>query len=160
MQDILRILEQDARATPERIAAMTGRTVEEVRALVEKAEKDRVILSYKTQIDWDKAGEGPVYALIEVKIVPQRDVGFDSTAMRIARFPEVRSMHLVSGDYDLLIQVVGKTIYEISSFVSNKLSVMEAVQATNTHFILKRYKEDGTLIIGEDGGEGRLPLSL
>ena len=160
MEEILRILEQDARTSPERIAQMTGRSVEEVRQLIDQAEKDRTILSYRTQVNWDKLGEGPVYAMIEVKMSPQRDVGFDSVAMRIARFPEVRSMHLVSGDYDLVVQVVGKSIYEISNFVTNKLAVMDAVQGTSTHFILKRYKEDGTLIGGEEGAERRLPLSL
>ncbi len=160
MEDILRILEEDARATPERIATMTDRSVDEVRRLIKEAEEDRRILSYKTQVDWDKVGEGPVAALIEVRMTPQRDVGFNAMATRIARFPEVRSMHLVSGDYDLLIQVVGKSIYDIANFVSDKLSVMDAIQGTNTHFILRRFKEDGTLIVGEDGESGRLPLSM
>ena len=160
MEDILRILEEDARATPERIAAMTDRAVDEVRRLIQEAEEDRRILSYKTQVDWDKAGEGPVAALIEVRMTPQRDVGFNAVATRIARFPEVRSMHLVSGDYDLLIQVAGKSIYDIANFVSDKLSVMDAIQGTNTHFILRRFKEDGTLIGGETGETERLPLSI
>ena len=160
MEDILRILEADARATPERIATMTGRSVEEVRRLIEEAETDRRILSYKTQVDWDKIGEGPVAALIEVQMTPQRDVGFNAMATRIARFPEVRAMHLVSGDYDLLIQVVGKSIYDIANFVSDKLSIIDAIQGTNTHFILKRFKEDGTIIEGEDGERERLPLSM
>jgi DNA-binding Lrp family transcriptional regulator len=160
MEDILRVLEQDARTPPERIAQMTGRSVEDVLQLLEKALNDRIILSYRAQINWEKLGTAPVYAMIEVKISPQRDVGFDSVAARIARFPEVRSMHLVSGDYDLAAQVVGPTIYEISNFVSNKLAVMEAVQGTATHFILKRYKEDGILIAGDEGTEGRLPLSM
>ena len=160
MEDILRILERDARATAERIATMTGRSVDEVRRLIKEAEADRRILSYKTQVDWDKTGAGPVAALIEVRMTPQRNVGFNALATRIARFPEVRAMHLVSGDYDLLIQVAGKSIYDIANFVSSKLSVMEAVQGTNTHFILKRYKEDGTLIAGDDGEDERLPLSM
>jgi DNA-binding Lrp family transcriptional regulator len=160
MEDILRILETDARATPERIAAMTGRSVDEVRRLIEEAETDRRILSYKTQVDWDKVGEGPVAALIEVQMTPQPDVGFNAMATRIARFPEVRAMHLVSGDYDLLIQVVGKSSYDIANFVSDKLSIIDAIQGTNTHFILKRFKEDGTLIEGGDGESERLPLSM
>lgn len=159
MEEILRILEKDARTTPERIAEMTGRSVADVRALIKKAEEDRAILAYRTQVDWEKAGQSLVYALVEVKITPQREVGFDAIASRIARFPEVRSMHLVSGTYDLAVQVVGKTIYEIASFVTEKLAVIDAVQGTATHFILKRYKEDGTLIRGEDGTAGRLPLS-
>ncbi len=160
MEDILRILEGDARATAERIAGLTGRSVDEVRRLIAEAEEDRRILSYKTQVDWDKAGEGPVAALIEVRMTPQRDVGFNAMASRIARFPEVRAMHLVSGDYDLLIHVVGKSMYDIANFVSSKLSAMDAVQGTNTHFILKRYKEDGTLIAGDDSDHERLPFSM
>lgn len=161
MEDILRILEEDARATPERIATMTGRSVADVRQVIEEAERDRIILAYKTQVNWDKVGEAPeAAALIEVKVTPQRDVGFNALAGRIARFPEVHSMHLVSGDYDLLVRVVGQSIYEISNFVSGKLSAMEGVQATNTHFILKRYKEGGTLTVGDDGEDERLPLSL
>ena len=93
-------------------------------------------------------------------MTPQRDVGFNAMATRIARFPEVRAMHLVSGDYDLLIQVVGKSIYEIANFVSSKLSVIDAIQGTNTHFILKRFKEDGTMIVGDEGDDERLPLSM
>ncbi|MDA1096929.1 MAG: Lrp/AsnC family transcriptional regulator [Chloroflexi bacterium] len=160
MEDILRILEQDARTPTDRIARMTGRTVDEVERLIDQAQRDRVILSHRTLVDWEKLGAGFVYAMIEVKIAPQRNVGFDSIANRIARFPEVRSMHLMSGDYDLALQVVGPSIYEISNFVSSKLAVMEAVQGTSTHFILKRYKEDGTIIAGETGPEGRLPLSM
>ena len=133
---------------------------EEVRELITKAEKDKIILSYKTQIDWGKIGDGPVLAIIEVKIAPQRDVGFDAIAMRIARFPEVKSMHLVSGDYDLSAQIEGKNIYDISNFVTNTLSTIDAVQGTSTRFVLKRYKEDGTLIGGDDTSEGRLPVSL
>ena len=100
MDDILRILEQDARTSPERIAEMTGRPVNDVREIIIEAEKNGVILSYKSQINWDAVGRGDVHTLIEVRVVPQRDVGFDPTAARIARFPEVRSMHPVSGDYD------------------------------------------------------------
>jgi DNA-binding Lrp family transcriptional regulator len=98
--------------------------------------------------------------MIEVKIAPQRDVGFDSIAMRIARFPEVRSLHLVSGDYDLAAQIEGNNIYDISNFVTNTLSTIDAVQGTSTHFILKRYKEDGVLIGGDETTDGRLPVSL
>ena len=159
MEDILRILEKDGRTSPERIAQMTGRSLEEVRQAIRQAEAERIILAYRTQVDWEKVGQGPVYALIEVRITPQREVGFDAVANRIARFPEVRSMHLVSGDYDLAVQVTGKSIYEIASFVTDKLAVIDAVQGTATHFILKRYKEEGVLLRGEDGVAGRLPLS-
>ena len=160
MEEILRILENNGRIDASQISELTGLKEEEVRELITKAEKDKIILSYKTQIDWGKIGDGPVLAIIEVKIAPQRDVGFDAIAMRIARFPEVKSMHLVSGDYDLSAQIEGKNIYDISNFVTNTLSTIDAVQGTSTRFVLKRYKEDGTLIGGDDTSEGRLPVSL
>ena len=160
MDDILRILEQDARTPPERIAEMTGRSIEDVRAAIAEAEQNNVILSYRSQVNWDIVGNGGVHALIEVKVAPQRDVGFDSVATRIARFPEVRSMHLVSGDFDLAVQVTGESIYAVSNFVTNKLAVLDAVQGTVTHFILKRYKEDGTLFDTRDDGPQRLPVSM
>ncbi|MFL2640375.1 MAG: Lrp/AsnC family transcriptional regulator [Dehalococcoidia bacterium] len=160
MEEILRILENNGRIDATQISELTGLKEEEVRELITKAEKDKIILSYKTQIDWGKIGDGPVLAIIEVKIAPQRDVGFDAIAMRIARFPEVKSMHLVSGDYDLSAQIEGKNIYDISNFVTNTLSTIDAVQGTSTRFVLKRYKEDGTLIGGDDTSEGRLPVSL
>ena len=160
MDDILRILEQDGRTPPERIAEMTGRSVEDVREAIATAERDGIILSYRSQINWDALGRGGVHAYIEVRVAPQRDTGFDSVASRIARFPEVRSMHLVSGDYDLAVLVTGESIYSISNFIASKLAVLEAVQGTVTHFVLKRYKEDGTLFETEDDSPRRLPVSM
>ena len=160
MDDILRILEQDARTPPERIADMTGRSIEDVREAIVKAERDGIILSYRSQVNWDALGRGDVHAIIEVRGAPQREVGFDSVAARIARFPEVRSMHLVSGDYDLAVQVTGESIYAISNFVASKLSVLDAVQGTVTHFVLKRYKEDGSMFDTQDDSPRRLPVSM
>ena len=160
MDDILRILEQDARTPPERIAEMTGRSIKDVREAIVKAERDGIILSYRSQVNWDALGRGDVHAIIEVRVAPQREVGFDSVATRIARFPEVRSMHLVSGDYDLAVQVTGESIYAISNFVASKLAVLDAVQGTVTHFVLKRYKEDGSLFDSEDDSPRRLPVSM
>ena len=160
MEEILRILEKNCRTAPSEISELTGLKEKEVRDLISKAEEDKLILSYKAQIDWGKLGDGPVLAIIEVKIAPQRDVGFDAIAMRIARFPEVKSMHLVSGDYDLAAQVEGKNMYDISNFVTNTLSTIDAVQGTSTRFVLKRYKEECTLIGGDDMAEGRLPVSF
>jgi DNA-binding Lrp family transcriptional regulator len=160
MDDILRILEQDARTPPERIAEMTGRSIDDVREAIVKAERDGIILSYRSQVNWDALGRGDVHAIIEVRVAPQREVGFDSVAARIARFPEVRSMHLVSGDYDLAVQVTGESIYAISNFVASKLAVLDAVQGTVTHFVLKRYKEDGSLFETEDDSPRRLPVSM
>ena len=160
MDDILRILEQDARTPPERIAEMTGRSIDDVREAIVKAERDGIILSYRSQVNWDALGRGDVHAIIEVRVAPQREVGFDSVAARIARFPEVRSMHLVSGDYDLAVQVTGESIYAISNFVASKLAVLDAVQGTVTHFVLKRYKEDGSLFDTEEDSPRRLPVSM
>ena len=158
-KEVLRVLEKDARATPEQIATMTSLPVAEVQKVIKKAEKDRVIVKYKTIINWERLGEEWVQALIEVKIQPQRNVGFDAVAERIYRFPETRSVYLVSGTYDLAVLVVGKTMHDVASFVSQKLATLESVQGTVTHFLLKRYKEDGEIL---DGGDKmrREPLTL
>ena len=145
MNDIFKILEQDARTSFDTIATMTGLSREEVERTVHEAEQDRTILKYKTMVDWDKLGQREVWALIEVKIVPEREVGFDSVAERIYRFPEARSVFLVSGAYDLSVMVTAKDIYEVSRFVSDKLSTVDGVAGTVTHFLLKRYKEDGVI---------------
>jgi DNA-binding Lrp family transcriptional regulator len=150
LKDILKILENDARTTTNQIATMTGIPQAEVTKLIKKAEKDGTILKYKTVINWEKTGEEQVGALIEVKVTPQRDVGFDAIAERIYHFPQARSVYLLSGTYDLLVLVTGKTMQEVAKFVSQKLALIEGVQGTVTHFMLKRYKEDGEII---EGGE-------
>ena len=158
MRDILAILEQNARATPEEISEMTGLTPDEIRDIIAQAERDRTIVKYKTIINWDRVGEEEVMALVEVRVTPQRDVGFDGIAKRIARFPEVRSLHLMSGDYDLSVLLVGRTIQEIASFVAMKLAALEEVHGTTTHFLLRRFKEDGIILDGEEGVK-RLPFT-
>jgi DNA-binding Lrp family transcriptional regulator len=110
-------------------------------------------------IIWEKTGKEEVMALIEVKLQPQRGVGFDAIAERIFRFPEARTVYLVSGAYDLLVLVTGKTMHEVASFVSEKLATIESVQGTSTHFLLKRYKEDGEIIEAHDKPK-RQPLTL
>jgi DNA-binding Lrp family transcriptional regulator len=129
---------------------MTGKPVAEVENTIKQAERDRIILKYKTVIDWSKVGEEQVWALVEVKIVPQRDVGFDAMAERIYLFPQARSVFLSSGTYDLAILVCGKTMQDIAVFISQKLAPLETVQSTVTHFILKKYKEDGEILTGGD----------
>ena len=158
MKKILEALEKDARLTPEQISTMTNTPIADVKKAIKKAEADRIILKYKTIIDWAKSGEEQVWALVEVKVVPQRNVGFDSIAERIYRFPQARSVYLASGTYDLAVLVACKTMQEIAVFVSEKLATLEAVQGTVTHFILKKYKEDGEIL---EGGEGvkRLPVT-
>ena len=159
MKKILKILEDDARITPEQIATMTGTSVAEVSKTIKKAEKDRTILKYKTVINWDKVRDEHVWALIEVKLIPQRDVGFDAIAERIYRFPQARTVYLISGTYDLLVLVAGKTMHEVADFVSMKLAPIEGVQGTVSHFVLKRYKEDGE-ILGEAEEARRQPVIL
>jgi DNA-binding Lrp family transcriptional regulator len=146
LQEILKILENDARSSTKQIATVTGLPEAEVVDTIKKAEKDHVILKYKTIVNWDKVENDHVFALIEVKIAPQRDVGFDSIAERIYRFPQAHTVYLLSGTYDLLVIVTGKTIHEVANFVSQKLAPIEGVQSTVTHFMLKKYKEDGEIL--------------
>jgi DNA-binding Lrp family transcriptional regulator len=146
LKDILKILENDARASIKQIATMTGRPAGEVSKLIEQAEKDRAILKYTTVINWDKVGEEQVWALIEVRVAPQKDVGFDAIAERILHFPQARSVYLISGTYDLHVLAVGRTNHEIADFVSQQLSHIDGVQETVTQFVLKRYKEDGEVL--------------
>ena len=150
LKDILKILQNDARITIKQISAMTGTPGTEVTNLIKQAEKDRTILKYKAIINWDKVVDEQVWALIEVKLTPQKDVGFDSIAERIYRFPQTRTVYLISGTYDLFILAVGKPNHEIADFVSQKLSHIEGVQGTITQFMLKRYKEDGEIIEGKE----------
>lgn len=157
MKEVLRILEQDARKTPQQIATMTGIPLAEVKKAIKQAEGDRTILKYKTLVNWDKLGEEQVWALVEVRVVPQRDVGFDAIAERIYRFPEARSVYLVSGTYDLAVLVVGNTMQEVAGFVAQKLAPLESVQGTVTHFLLKRYKEDGEILEVEERPK-RVPI--
>lgn len=159
MKDVLKILEEDARTTPQQIAVMTGRPVEEVAAVIKQAEAEGVILGYRAQVNWEKAGENQVWALIEVKVMPQRDVGFDAVAERIYRFPETHSMYLVSGQYDLAAMVAGRTMQEVSAFVSAKIAPLDGVQGTVTHFLMKRYKEGGIIVEGEPAPK-RQPFSF
>ena len=148
MNEILEILEKDARTTPEEIARMLNMTPRAVKSAISKLEKDGVILKYKTIINKEilREEDTGVRALIEVKLTPQKNLGFDNLAERIYQFPEVTSCYLMSGTYDLLVVVEGKSLATVSSFVASKLSPMENVRGTVTHFILKKYKEDGDIL--------------
>ncbi len=150
LEEILKILQNDARTTTKQISAMTGLPGTEVTKRIKQAEKDRTILKYKTVINWDKVADEQVWALIEVKLTPEKDVGFDSIAARIYRFSQTRTVYLISGTYDLFVLAVGKTNHEVADFVSQKLSHIEGVQGTVTQFVLKRYKEDGESIEGKE----------
>ncbi len=148
MDEILEILAGDARISASEIAKMTGKSLDSVKRAIQKYEKNGTILKYKTVINHDMIpGNGSlVRALIEVSVAPQKDVGFDYVAERVYSFPEVKSCYLVSGTYDLLLVVEGDNIHTVANFVASKLSPMENVRGTTTHFLLKKYKEDGQIL--------------
>lgn len=148
MEEILEILQKDARASVEDIARMLNKKPQDIKKAIHKYEKEGIILKYKAVINKEmvRDGDSEVRALIEVNIVPQKDVGFDRIAERIYSFPEVTSCYLVSGTYDLLLIVEGKDIHTVSRFVAEKLSPSENVRGTVTHFLLKKYKEDGVIL--------------
>ncbi|MBX6772279.1 MAG: Lrp/AsnC family transcriptional regulator [Chloroflexi bacterium] len=156
--EILKLLQRDASLTVEQLAAMCGTSVTEISRRIAMLEQERILVGRHALVNWERAGEEPVTALIEVRVSPQRDVGFAAIAARIARFPEARSVHLVSGTYDLAVEVVGRSMKDVASFVSEKLAPLEGVQGTTTHFILKRYKEDGELF-DETEPPPRLPFT-
>ncbi len=150
MEELLKILEKNSRASIKEISEMMGKSEADVEKNIKRLEKEGVIRKYKTVIDWEKAGLEHVYALIDVKVTPVREKGYDSFADRVMRFPEVKSLYLVSGVYDLSVLVQGEGMKDIATFVAEKLAPLERVQATTTHFILKRYKEDGDILFEKD----------
>ena len=156
---ILRALEGDARRSAAQVAAMVGAAEEEVAATIARCEREGVIRGYRTTIAWDRVLEERVVAFIDVSVSPQRDVGFDQVAARIYRHPEVRSVHLVSGGHDLRVVVEGTGIREVAAFVAEKLASIDHVTATNTHFLLKAYKEEGEILADEAGDDDRLAVA-
>ena len=155
---ILEILSEDCRTPLERIAVMTGAELVQVAEAVEELERDRVILQYSPVINWDRTEKERVEALIEVKVTPQRDMGFDAVARRIYQFDEVKSLYLMSGSYDLLVQVEAANLKQLAFFVSEKLSPLDTVTGTRSSFVLKRYKQDGVIFVG-DTGDQRMAVS-
>ncbi|MGV2640678.1 Lrp/AsnC family transcriptional regulator [Clostridium perfringens] len=146
MEEILEVLEKNSRYTDQEIAVMTGKNVEEVREAIRDYEERSIIAGYTTLINWENTGRETVTALIEVQITPQRGVGFDKVAERIYKFPQVKACYLMSsGGFDLTVIVEGKTMKEVAMFVSDKLSIQEYVTGTATHFVLKKYKDHGTI---------------
>ncbi len=158
MNQILEILQNNAKATDKEIANMTGLTEKEVKKEIKKLEKKGIILGYNTAINWEKASIESVHALVDVKVTPERGRGYDAIAERIYRFPEVKTLYLVSGMYDLSVLVEGKTMKEVANFVSEKLAPLEQIQGTVTHFMLKKYKENG-IIFEEKEENKRLAIS-
>ena len=165
MQEILELLERDAHLSHDALATMTGLSVEEVGATIASWEASGVIRGYTAVIDWDRAAaqrgddvDDSVTVFIDVSVAPARSVGFDDVAVRISRFPEVRSVYLVSGGHDLRCTVTGRSIRAVSDFVSRKLSTIDRVQATATHFALKAYKRDGIAFVDAEP-DHRLPVT-
>ncbi|MFP3421126.1 Lrp/AsnC family transcriptional regulator [Bacillus sp. SIMBA_154] len=150
--EILEILDENSRTDLNTIAKMAGVTAEEAEAIIQKLEDQKVIIDYSTMIDWRKVdGHEGVTAMIDVKVTPKRGVGFDEIAERIYRFQEVESVYLMSGVYDLSVVIRGRSMSDIARFVSEKLSTLDSVVSTTTHFILKRYKHDGKVFeTGDD----------
>jgi len=144
-EEILEILENNSKYTIEQIAVMVNRSVEEVKEIISKLENENVIAGYKTIVDWDETPKETVTALIEVKVTPQRGEGFDKVAERISRYPQVKACYLMSGGFDLTVIIEGKSLREVANFVAEKLAPLESVVSTSTHFVLKKYKENGTI---------------
>ncbi len=143
--EILKLLEVDSKLTVKDLAAMLGLDEAAVASDIEAMEKDKIICGYHTMINWDKVAEEKVTALIEIKVTPQRGQGFDKIAERIYNYEEVSAVYLMAGAFDFTVIIQGKTLKEVSLFVSNKLAVMDTVVSTSTHFVLKKYKDHGVI---------------
>ena len=148
-RNLLKLLEDDARLTVDQLAVMLGADKNEVKKIIQQLEGDGVILGYKAIIDWEKTDREYVTAMIDVKLSPQRDRGFDKVAEKIFNYPEVKSVYLMSGAYDLSVIIEGKTMREVAYFVYQKLAPIESIISTATHFVLHKYKDNG-IIYGYD----------
>ena len=152
---ILRLLENDSTLTAEQLAVMCDKEVGDIRDMIKKYEQDGVIVGYKTLIDWDKTDREYVTALIELKVSPQRERGFDRMAEKIRNFPEVQSVYLMSGGFDLAVFIEGRTMKEVAFFGAQKLEPLDSIVSTATHFVLKKYKDKGvnyTIIDNDERG--------
>ena len=146
-EKILTFIEKNSRVDLRELAIMLGVDEALIVQEMEAMEREHIICGYHTMIDWDKMGIEKVSAMIEVQVTPQRGMGFDHIAERIYNYPEVNSVYLISGGFDLMVTLEGKTLKEVSSFVTQKLSTMEQIHSTKTNFILKRYKDHGTIMV-------------
>lgn len=158
MKKLLELLQDNCKISTQDLASMLNIPLEEVETQIRELEANKTIIKYHTFINWEKAGDESVAALIDVKVTPQRGVGFDQVAERIYRFPEVKSVFLMSGGYDLSVLVEGKTMKEVALFVAIKLATIEDVQSTTTHFVLKKYKQEG-VILEDQEADHRLVIS-
>lgn len=156
---LLKLIEEDYRLTPEELSIQTGLDLTYIEERIAAWENDKVIAQYRPIINWERTGEEKVSALIEVRVLPQRGYGFDKIAKRLQRFPEIQSLFLMSGGYDLALLIEGKTMQEVALFVAEKLAPLEHIQSTATHFVLRRYKQDGVELMGEEETPERLVVS-
>ena len=147
MLKLLELLKNNAKLTNEQLASMLGMSVEEVAETVAKLEKDKTIVCYSAVVNWDKTEKDTTTALIEIKVTPQRGHGFEAIAERIFQFPEVKRLYLVSGAYDFLAVVEGKTLKDVATFVSSRLAPLDQILSCATHFMLKKYKDDGVVFV-------------
>ena len=160
MEEILNILDKEkGNVSRAKIAQMLGMEEKEVADKIEKMEKENVIVGYKTIVNWDKTDKDVVVALIELRITPQRGEGFDKVAERIYKYPQVKSLYLMSGAYDLPVTIEGKSMKEVALFVAQKLAPMDSIISTATHFVLKKYKEEG-IVFEDDEKDTRQVITL
>ncbi len=157
-EKLLSLLTEDARYTAEELATMLGEDVESVRTQIAALEKSGVIRGYKTLIDWASVDDAHVTAIIELKIIPQADAGFEEIAERISQFEHVESVYLMSGGYDLCVTVTGQSFQKVAMFVAKRLATMDEVTSTATHFVLRRYKEMGVPMCDSTDDRGRISL--
>ncbi len=158
-EQLLKILENNAKLSNEQIASMLSTTPTEVAQAIAQLEKEGTIVGYKTIVDWDKTDLDLCIARIEVKVAPQSGMGFEEIAARICQFDEVETVYLMSGGYDLALTISGKTFKDVALFVAHRLSPIESVRSTATHFVLRKYKERG-LVLMENEGDGREVTNL
>lgn len=155
MDKILDILKEDSRVSTKDIAIMLGMEEVEVKAKIKSLEEKNIIVKYTTLINEEKLDSKKVKAFIEAKVSPEREMGFDKIAERIYNFPQVTSLYLISGGFDFLIVVEGESLQDVAMFVSERLSTLEYINSISTHFLLKKYKENGSILVGEDKKDER-----
>jgi len=158
-REILCILEDNSKLVANEIAPMVGLDVSEVETRIRSLEEAQVIRKYTTVINWEKAGNGEVSAIIELKVSPERDYGYDRIAERLSRFKQVRTLRLITGTYDLQVIVTGRNMQEVSRFVSEHVAPMDRIRETATHIVMKSYKENGNTLFEQQEPE-RLPYSF
>ena len=158
-EQILEMLYNNSKLSEEEMAVMLGYSAEEIREEISAMEKEGIICGYTTMINWDKVENEKVTAFIEVKVAPQRGLGFDKIAERIYRFDEVESVSLMSGAYDLSVTIEGRTMKDVAIFVHEKLAPLESVLSTATHFVLRKYKEHGVVLVDEKKTSGRMKIT-